>query len=115
MKQSAAPRPQRKSLGDYVFDWVNNCDLSQLDAIMLALFVLIGGCGLIGGCFLMGHLQRSLAGNQQPMYVRTVVTPRATANLMIPVNVGDVQSRFGRPRMVQPGMGQAEASTGLTY
>jgi hypothetical protein len=71
---SSAPR---KHVGQHIYDWVNNCDLTQLDAIMLATFVLTVGCGTIGGLFLMGFLQNAInAAKGPPMVVQTVVTDR---------------------------------------
>ena len=45
------------SLLERVFDYLNGCDLAQLDAIMLAAFVFIVGVGMLGSCFVLGHLQ----------------------------------------------------------
>ncbi|HEY9788764.1 MAG TPA: hypothetical protein V6D22_00100 [Candidatus Obscuribacterales bacterium] len=77
-KEQPALNPlPNKHIGQHIYDWVNNCDLTQLDAIMLAFFVLSVGCGTIGSLFLMGYLQNAIsAGKGPPMVMQTVVTDR---------------------------------------
>lgn len=75
MASTNRPSVPRKNLLEHIYDWVNHCDLSQLDAIMLALFVLVCGCGTIGALFLMGHAQNWIHAHRHPPAPEVIAAP----------------------------------------
>ena len=81
MPTKPSRRLRRKSIFQYIVDWVNTCDLTQLDAIMAALFVFAVGCSILGGMFVLGKIQ-SLSAASPPQFARqTIVLPARQAGV----------------------------------
>jgi hypothetical protein len=101
-----------------VYDYINSCELGQLDAIIVALVFFFGGCALIGGIFVLSFFAPS-----HPVEVQRVITPGdPQAAAVVRANAAANSTaygleRFGQPRyeVCQPGMnGQAAAADGYS-
>lgn len=80
-----------------IYDWVNTCEISQLDAILVALFFFGGGCGLILLCFVsswFGHNKPEQQLGAFPVQQQQAAVNRAT----VKTSSGAVS--FGQPASI---------------
>lgn len=112
-----------------IYDWVNTCEISQLDAILVALFVLVVGCGLIATLFVTAIFERDSSIQPLPQRVishvqmeRAAQSGQFDASIVTSPPSADHPhfSNFGRPRQTAglPGVyasGPASAAGSYSY
>ena len=110
---------RRNAVFERCYDYINDCDFSQLDAIMLAFFVLFVGCGTLVLLFVVGGIQSLTMPRTTTQYAVSRHLPPAAASVLVS------EERFGRPRqdatpftyeqVQHPGQVQASTVSISTY
>jgi hypothetical protein len=94
MTSNTRRQPRRPSLISQAYEWLHSCDLAQLDAIIVAVFVLVVGIGILGSCYVLGFVEMRMHNTNAP--VQRWATMPHVDNSYAAYNTNI--SAFGKPR-----------------